>query len=199
MRCVGVRRTAPPTSVVPAMKCQHCNHPATFHITELTDAGVQELHLCQEHAAEYLLQAEQSSSGPSQPSSFGGALAQHLQVSQAGQELAELDESVCPVCGITFYEFRQVGRLGCPHDYVAFGRELEPLLMSVHGDVRHVGKHPKRHVGGTDDRTELIRLRRELKEAVEQEAYEEASRLRDQIRELEEEVSGESEGDEGTP
>ena len=37
--------------------------------------------------------------------------------------------------------------------------------------------------------TELIRLRREMRECVEQEDYEGASRLRDQIRQLEEEQS----------
>ncbi len=167
------------------MKCQQCSRPATFHITELTDNGVLELHLCQEHAAEYLVQAE-SASQPQPQSSFGGALAQHFQVSQTGEELARLDEHACPICGITFYEFRQQGRLGCPHDYVAFAEELEPLLVSIHGDSRHVGKRPKKHTGNTGDRAMLIRLRRELQAAIEREAYEEASELRDRIRALEE-------------
>ncbi len=166
------------------MKCQQCSRPATFHITELTDGGVLELHLCQEHAAEYLVQAE-SSKTAEEPASFGGALAEHFQVSQTSEELARLDENACPICGITFYEFRQHGRLGCPHDYVAFAQELEPLLISVHGESRHVGKHPQHHVGGTDHRALLIRLRRELQEAVDREAYEEASELRDRIQTLE--------------
>ena len=32
------------------MKCQKCERPATFHITELTGGKPQELHLCEEHA-----------------------------------------------------------------------------------------------------------------------------------------------------
>ena len=166
------------------MKCQQCSRPATFHITELTDEGILELHLCQEHAAEYLMQAGPGNSPPK--SSMAGALAQHLQVSQTGEELARLDENACPVCGITFYEFRQHGRLGCPHDYVAFAEQLEPLLVSIHGESHHIGKHPKHHAGATEDQATLIRLRRELQDAVEREAYEEASELRDKIRELEE-------------
>ena len=39
--------------------------------------------------------------------------------------------------------------------------------------------------------TELIRLRREMKEAVEQENYEQASKLRDQIREIASKGAGE--------
>ncbi|MDG1873076.1 MAG: UvrB/UvrC motif-containing protein [Mariniblastus sp.] len=37
----------------------------------------------------------------------------------------------------------------------------------------------------TESQTELIRLRRQMKEVVEQEDYEKASELRDQIRKIE--------------
>ena len=113
-------------------------------------------------------------------------LAQQLKLGQTAQELARLDQQACPVCGITFYEFRQQGRLGCPHDYVAFEKELEPLIANIHGQSRHTGKRPKRVAHSTDRRTDMIRLRREMKEAVEREDYEKASELRDQIREIEE-------------
>ena len=49
-------------------------------------------------------------------------MAQQMAVGQTAEELAHLDQQACPVCGITFYEFRSQGRLGCPHDYVASGR-----------------------------------------------------------------------------
>jgi hypothetical protein len=29
----------------------------------------------------------------------------------------------CPYCGIKFVEFRNSGRLGCPHDYIGFAAE----------------------------------------------------------------------------
>ena len=100
--------------------------------------------------------------------------------------MARLDRQSCPICGITFFEFRNEGRLGCPHDYVRFDAELEPLIVNIHGATKHVGKRPRRAVGDTDWQTDLIRLRRELKEAVEQEHYERASELRDEIRRIEE-------------
>ena len=96
-----------------------------------------------------------------------------------------LDQQACPVCGITFYEFRSQGRLGCPHDYVAFQSQLEPLIINVHGESEHVGKRPHRAPGSSEKRTQLIRMRREMKEAVENENYERASELRDQIRRIE--------------
>ena len=81
--------------------------------------------------------------------------------------------------------YKRQGRLGCPHDYVFFGSELEPLLVNVHGDNQHVGKQPTRGVRDTESQTELIRLRRQMKEVVEQEDYEKATELRDQIRKIE--------------
>ncbi|MEO2023719.1 MAG: UvrB/UvrC motif-containing protein, partial [Pirellulaceae bacterium] len=78
------------------------------------------------------------------------------------------------------------GRLGCPHDYVCFEEELEPLIVNIHGATTHTGKQPKTGKDCTDARTELIRLRREMQDAIEQEDYEQASQLRDQIKTISE-------------
>ncbi|HEV2973256.1 MAG TPA: UvrB/UvrC motif-containing protein [Pirellulales bacterium] len=165
------------------MKCQKCEKQATFHITELEGGKHQELHLCEEHARQYLTQGEsESGAAPS----LAGALAQQLAVGQTAEELEKLDKKACPVCGITFYEFRNQGRLGCPHDYIFFEKELEPLIANIHGETVHTGKRPKRFAGGTHHKTELIRLRREMKESIGQEDYERAGQLRDQIRRVEE-------------
>ncbi len=171
------------------MKCQRCDKPATFHITELAGGKPQELHLCEEHARDYLTQ---SSSEPPSATSMAAALAQQmaqqLTVGQTAEELARLDQQICPVCGISFYEFRNQGRLGCPYDYTAFESQLEPLILNIHGETEHVGKTPKNSSGGSQQRTQLIRLRREMKEAVEAEDYERASQLRDEIRRIESEA-----------
>ena len=166
------------------MKCQECEKPATFHITELTGSEPSELHLCEEHAREYLSHTE----APEEEESFSslaGALAHQLKLGQTAEELARLDQQSCPVCGITFYEFRNQGRLGCPHDYECFAKELEPLLVNIHGDTEHTGKSPKRRPKASVAGHELIRLRRQMKEAVEREDYELASELRDKIGALE--------------
>ena len=165
------------------MKCQKCDRSATFHITELTGGKPQELHLCEEHARDYLTESEPEQAAGT---SLAGALAHQLAaVGQTAEELARLDQQACPICGITFFEFRNQGRLGCPHDYVCFQKELDPLVLNIHGEIEHVGKRPKRSPGNTDRQTELIRLRRELKEAIVGEKYERASELRDEIRQIE--------------
>lgn len=165
------------------MKCQQCEKPATFHITELTGQEPQELHLCADCAKEYLSPAEEPSSEP--VTSLAGMLAEQLKIGQTAEELARLDQQSCPVCGITFYEFRNVGRLGCPYDYVCFAEELEPLVINIHGESEHQGKRPKRGTKSIEHQTELIQLRREMKQAIEQEEYERASELRDRIRQIE--------------
>src|SRR5262249_31924504 len=97
------------------------------------------------------------------------------------EELARL---TCPECGIKYMEFRAEGRLGCPRDYEVFRLGLEPLLQRIHRASRHVGKSPRRPPTAAL-LAELINLRKELRAAVDAEAYEEAARLRDLIRQKE--------------
>ncbi|MEN6458630.1 MAG: UvrB/UvrC motif-containing protein [Thermoguttaceae bacterium] len=164
------------------MKCQQCDKQATFHITEVTHGKPQEFHLCEDHARQYLTA---SASEPEGAPAMAAALAQQVAVTQTAEELARLDQQACPVCGITYLEFRSQGRLGCPHDYACFQTQLEPLIVNIHGESHHVGKRPHTPASGSEDRTQLIRLRRELKEAIDEERYERASALRDEIQRIE--------------
>ncbi|MEO1614328.1 MAG: UvrB/UvrC motif-containing protein [Planctomycetota bacterium] len=161
------------------MKCQYCEKPATFHITELTEeSGPQVMHLCEEHAKGVLNKTPGTSI-----STFAGELVKQL--GQSPDELEELDQKECPVCGITFKEFRNSGRLGCPFDYTHFESDLRPLLVNVHDKTQHVGKQPNRSARTADNLATLIGLRREMDEAIEREDYERASEIRDEIRAME--------------
>ncbi len=159
------------------MKCQKCTKAATLHITEiLGDDRFEELHLCEDCAQKYLYEP-QKSSGPKLPP---------LPLSDDAEEIGAPGHE-CPVCGIKFVEFRNSGRLGCPNDYQEFRDELVPLLENIHGDPpRHNGKVPHRHPRNKQTQGELTHLREKLRLAVNSEAYEEAARLRDRIRKLEE-------------
>jgi protein arginine kinase activator len=167
------------------MKCNKCEKPATFHITERVGGKEQweELHLCEDCAREYLSRPTESQDSEA----AANALLQHLQIGRTADELAQLDKQACPVCGITFFEFRNHGRLGCPHDYICFQDQLDHLVTNIHGANTHTGKRPRKSARSLDKQTQLIRLRRDLREAVHKEDYERASVLRDQIRELDHE------------
>lgn len=167
------------------MKCQKCERQAIYHITELAKGKPTELHLCEEHAREYLAHGEAPAEEAAEESALPGNLVQQMAIGQAAKELAELDKQTCPVCGISFYEFRNKGRLGCPHDYIVFEKQLHSLLASIHGDVQHVGKVPARSAAESEQRLRLMRLRREMKDAVTAENYERAKELRDEIRTIE--------------
>lgn len=168
------------------MKCQKCNKPAVFHITENTDEIPVELHLCAQHAKEYLYKTtpEVDVVTDTLPGKAGGKKKKSASVQKTTEDLMEIDFQSCPYCGISFQEFRKNGLLGCTSDYSCFEELLDPLLMSIHGNTEHVGKHPAR-LGGSEQGTVLVRLRRELQDAISIEDYEKASRLRDCIRDLE--------------
>lgn len=155
------------------MKCQRCPKTATLHITEvLGEDRFEEVHLCEDCAKKYLIEPQKAA-----PAGKAAAEAEEAESPRAGP--------ACEACGITYLEFRNHGRFGCPHDYDAFKGELLPLLESIHGDVRHTGKAPRRlpQIQGTQ--VELAALRRKLQQLVTEENYEEAARVRDRIRDLE--------------
>jgi protein arginine kinase activator len=147
-----------------------------MHITEvIADEQFEEHHLCEECAQKYLYEP------PKKP-----GLKAEVGASDEGEEFGSLNQKECPICGIKFVEFRNSGRLGCPHDYQEFRDELLPLLENIHGETRHAGKTPRRLPQTKLAQNELIQLRKQLNQAVNREAYEEAAQLRDRIRQLEE-------------
>lgn len=166
-------------------KCRRCTKPAVLHITEIRNGEAQALHLCEGCAKDYL-----STVAPGTPSDDSSAEAGFGP--GADEEADDRDAQACPHCGITFKQFRSQGRLGCPHDYVVFREELLPLLESIHSETQHVGKVPRHAPGISRTQFDLIRMRGDLKSAVQNEQYEEAARLRDRIQQLETEARQES-------
>jgi protein arginine kinase activator len=157
------------------MKCQVCQtRAATVHYTDLSE-GLKSYHLCEEC---YAMQKPQGSD-------MIGMLASALSPSVKPAE--DPAAQVCGQCGLTYAAFRSRGRLGCPLCYDAFRPHLEPLLEKIHGGKAHMGKAPVE--GATRERSRerlLISLRRKLQEAVQQENYELAASLRDELRRAEE-------------
>ena len=161
------------------MLCELCKQSqATVHLTEIVNDQTAELHLCEACANQKGAQVE---------SHFGlsellGGLADF---GKAVELEAEVSKETCTNCGMTYEEFRKVGRLGCSECYTAFKRGVGTLLKRIHGSPIHLGKSPARLVKPAKAKTELAELRRKLEVAIEEEKFEDAARLRDQIRRLE--------------
>ncbi|NLW10364.1 MAG: hypothetical protein GX036_11000 [Firmicutes bacterium] len=166
------------------MWCEQCKErPATVHITKVINNHKTEKHLC-----EVCAQTSGSDLGfLFEPSFSFQKLLTGLLEGEMGMEEALAPSTMtrgrgCPVCGLTFSDFRRIGRLGCGDCYTEFGTGLDPLLRRIHGSTVHNGKAPKRTGGAIRVKKEIEQLRKKLKEAIQREAYEEAAKLRDEIR-----------------
>jgi len=174
--------------------CDLCSErPATVHFTEIKDDVKTEMDLCE-------LCAETRGLGLSDPSAAKSGYGIGELIAGMFEEAAQaeaVNELVCPNCGLTYAEFKQVGRLGCPGCYEAFETLLAPLLARIHGKETHAGKSPARVKGLLGRRTVLREKRAALRVAIEREDFEAAARLRDECRALEDEIRPEGRGLEG--
>jgi protein arginine kinase activator len=162
------------------VRCQRCPKPATLHLTEiLGPKQIEELHFCEECAQKHLYET------PGVPTDETLGKPKPSTSATEDDEIEALNRLECPQCGITFKEFRSTGRLGCPHDYVVFHKELVPLLENIHGEVKHAGKAPRRKYPESGQAAKVMAIRRQLQSAIAREDYEQAAGLRDTLRKLE--------------
>lgn len=157
------------------MKCEMCHaNEATVHLTQVVDGTVRKLHLCETCAAESGLDVQN-------PMSIADLF---LGLGPAPETARTGDGGECPQCHLRRSDFKKTGRLGCPFCYTYFREELAPMLKAMHRGERHVGKRPALEEAASRHAAALAELRRKLEEAVGAENYEEAARLRDEIRRL---------------
>ncbi len=95
---------------------------------------------------------------------------------------------VCSRCGTTFKEFAEKLKFGCSDCYKTFGDEVRPFIKKLQGSSTHKGRIPR----STDTeefrkKKRIIELKKALKEAIDSEAYETASKIRDELVRLEDE------------
>ena len=166
------------------MMCKRCNKPATVHIKEINKGKIVALDLCDQCAA-----------------AAGYMPQEHFPLNEILKEFVAAQSQVvedhgphCPDCDMTWQEFKDTGLLGCEKDYDIFQRYVEAVIEKVQrGADRHTGKiPPQQHAQGDHipdavqlRRSEINRLRRELAQAVKEESYQQAAKLRDQIKMLE--------------
>ena len=171
------------------MLCQECKQrQATVHMTKIINNKKTESHLCEECAKQH------DDFTNITPFSVNDLISSFMDMGGPHTAFEKTATVQCPVCNMDYMHFKKSGFLGCKECYKKFGNELAPVLRKIQGRTEHSGKVPKR--SGTDIllRKQIKALKQELKSAVEVEAFEEAAKIRDQLKELEKPHKQQGEG-----
>lgn len=159
------------------MLCQQCGkNPATTHIRTSINGVQQEKMLCSECAAKENL-------GGLSSLFTGGLLGSLLKNDLSGTTAAGAIR--CTRCGISFEEIARSGKVGCADCYKQFREKLTPTVERLHGKADHLGKVPQKGKPSQPQKSPLEQLKEELAKAIETQEFEQAAKLRDQIREME--------------
>ena len=164
------------------MLCEKCHQKqATVHMQQIVNGIKTEMHLCQDCST-------QMDSPVSIEALFNGLLGSFLSMSSDKQSSHKprVYYEPCGTCGMTYDDFKNSGgKFGCADCYQVFSRELEGILKNVQASTRHEGKFPKTFGVDMFQKREANRLRELMNKAIEDENFEEAARLRDEVRSLE--------------
>lgn len=158
------------------MRCEKCQKKtASVHVKKVINGKESEVHWCLECASGKIPFALNVG--------FPNVLASILDFQRSFDTKEE--EARCSLCGFTLQDIQGRNQLGCSLCYETFYPHLQNLLRKIHGTTRHRGKIPKKGHALLRINREIEETKSRLKEAVQEEQYELAARLRDRVRELE--------------
>ncbi len=188
------------------MLCDNCGkREANVRYTEDINGKVRELHLCEE-CSKKLGIGQMDFSMPIDFSSFLGGFMDDLMTPEIMPMFNSLKTLTCDNCGLTFEDIINTGKVGCKDCYSKFEDRLDPIIKKLHGTNRHVGRIGKIIDSKIDNKNEKIenkkedvekaneiskeqnkieKLQEELKQAIKEERYEDAAKIRDEIKKLE--------------
>lgn len=189
------------------MICQKCKvREATVTITKFINNMQITMHLCPECSKNFSPGLQKQISG------VNNILMRMMGASDLIENDTDADTRICPVCGMTFAEFRKKGTIGCEKCYEVYRDRFESILKRLHGNYKHVGlsyegithetmqaEHLDMTVQKKEENKEesiavkISNLKKALDEAVAKEEYEEAAKIRDMIKIMEDKPVGGSE------
>ena len=159
-------------------KCDRCGAPSVYHSKLIVNGVSQSTNLCRDCAIkEGVFNSQPTSMFDDILSSFSSFL--------SGDKLEDV---VCPVCKATLREFKTTGKLGCPNCYDMFREEIANVIKKIapfethkQQEVKIVKPKPKKQ--SKEDK--ILDLRAKMAEAVQEERYEDAAKIKKQILKLE--------------
>jgi protein arginine kinase activator len=176
------------------MKCEKCHQKeATIHLSQTRQGKTSEHNYCETCANELGISMNLQDYFGNIGNFFGSGVLGGISVFDTTGGIpafgaAPGKDITCKTCGQSFDEFRRSGLFGCSHCYEAFADRLDPVLRRVQGSTRHVGRKVCESSNQQEQHllsSRLSDLKQSLQQAVKEEAYEKAARLRDEIRSLE--------------
>lgn len=156
--------------------CENClKNPATTHIKKVVNGVATEKHLCAYCAAK------------NGYGNFGKLSLTNLLTSMLsdGADSSITKATRCEVCGCSFSDIVESGRMGCSECYATFKNELIPSLKRLHGKALHVGNSPSKAPKEETLEEKIRSLKEKLSQAVETQEFEKAAEIRDEIKKLE--------------
>jgi len=154
------------------VECNFCQQQqATIFLSQVVKGEVIKLDLCEKCARRLEVSDVQGIAVQD--------LIQKINVLQEERRLGE--KHVCPACGCSLAAFFETGRLGCGACYQAFQEEMKRIFHERQKGERHLGKVPATFQKEFQS-FQLSEITERLQEAIQSENYEEAARLRDELR-----------------
>ena len=176
------------------MLCQNCGKKeANVRYSENINGVKKELHLCEECSKKLGITDKMDFRMPSlEFSNFFGSFLEDFSTPDFMPLLSEIKQIKCDSCGSTFDNIVNTGRYGCPNCYDVFEDRMDPILKKLQGANRHNGrlgkisennvKFDKKEEKKSDNKLE--KLQEDLKQAIKEERYEDAAKIRDEIKKM---------------
>lgn len=180
------------------MKCQNCGeNEANVRYTEVINGKKKEYILC-EDCAQKLGVTEKMNYDMSMDlgNFFGGFFDDYNSNTNLLNSFNNVKELRCDKCGMTYNDFIKSGKFGCDNCYTVFAKRLDGVLKNLQGDNIHKGRKGKKSSRKIEtatinenkepkqEKSKLDELKEKLNLAIKEERYEDAAKIRDEIKKL---------------
>ena len=176
------------------MTCDFCKkNIATVHLIRVQNDNVEKVDICSECARDFSFFTEDDfyKDLSNILSRIFQADQENIYESSKRQSLGNLDikkNRSCPFCGTDQKSIKKQGKMGCPHCYNEFRSILLPIIKAIHQDIKYRGRIPETVPRQMKLEKSISDLRNRLKKEIFVENFEEAARIRDEIKQLEKNI-----------
>jgi protein arginine kinase activator len=167
------------------MVCEKCKvNPATVRVVRVINGVKQELNICESCAKAYQGFSMLGDTKLDSPFTFQNVLSGLVDYINQSSTSQRNTEEACPKCGMPYSEFKKNGLMGCSDCYRSFASIVTPVIKRVQSNTDHIGKLPLKSGKLIMEKKLMDKLKEQLQKSILNEEFEEAAKIRDQIREL---------------